>query len=224
MVQNVTPKGSIVYKFLIVVLSAALVATILYPKKLWQEEEERTKQCRNNMEHILYSELVYIGDNQTYSDTLEKVVQFIKEDTTLRRLRLFTSIDSTLATSIFDYLKSDSLASSIIDSLARYGRRYDIDTTEAMILDSLHTFPNYSRIIDSLALYSLDHMNECPTVHRPYIITVIDTSAIKQLIIECPIDSLDSLAVARNFKLSKLGGLVITNHGKIENGERSWAK
>jgi len=224
MAQNINPKGSIVYKTLIVILAVALIATILYPKKLWREEAEKTKQCRSNMEHILYAELLYIGEHQTYTDSLDSLVRFIKADTTGKRLEMFANIDSTLSSSIMNYLKSDTLAEVIIDSLLRYGHKYDIDTTEAMVLDSLRTYPKFAKIIDSLALYSLDHLFECPTVHKPYQITVIDTSAIKHLIIQCPIDSLDSLAVARDFKLSKLGGLVITNHGKIEDGERSWAK
>ncbi|MBN1542420.1 hypothetical protein JW992_09765 [candidate division KSB1 bacterium] len=223
-VYYVKPKGSIVYKVLIALLAVALVATIVYPKKLWQKEEVNTKACRENMVHILYAELVYLNENPSYNDTLQNVVDFILSDTTGRRLRLFANLDSTLAFNIMDKMKGDSLAVSIIDTLKRYAHKMNIDTTAALILDSLRVYPNYSRFVDSLAAEALQEFSLCPTVNKPYIISVVDTSVIKELYISCPIDSLDSVAVASSFKLNKLGGLRISNHGEIKNGERSWKK
>jgi hypothetical protein len=219
-----TPKGSIIYKILIVIFTVALIATILYPKKLWKQEEQRTIECRNNMTHILYAELVYLNEKSTYSDSLDSVVALIKSDTTGKMLRTFTNLDSTLAFRIIDDLKTDSLANTIVDTLLRFAHKYNIDTTSALILDSLRTYKDYSQKIDSIALYTLDHMFVCPTVNKPYQISVVDTSVIKELYVSCPIDSLDSLAVKKDFKLHTLGGLTIQKHGMIENGEKSWEK
>ena len=225
MATEVKSRGSIIYKILIVILSVALVATILYPKKLWKTEELNRQKCRENMEHILYAEYTYLNEFATFSDTLDSVINFIKSDTTGRQLRSFVNIDSLLTVKILDYVKTlDTTYMAIIDSLEDYGRLHGIDTTEALILDSLRTFPDVARKIDSIALFTLDDMRTCPTTHEDYIIQVVDTSAIKIVNIYCPIDSLDSVRVAQDFKLSKLGGLRISNHGSIENGEKSWAR
>jgi len=220
----VTPKGSIVYKLLIIVLAALLIGTIIYPKQLWDKEEKNTKSCRENMMHILYAQLVYLNENSTYTDTLQKAVDFINADTTGRRLRLFVNLDSTLAFKIMDKMKGDEQAAAIIDTLKRFAYKMNIDTTAALILDSLRSYPKYSRFVDSMAVAAINTFNQCPTLQKPYKIAVIDTSVIKQLVITCPIDSLDSLKVHSNFKLHRLGGLVISNHGKIDNGSPTWKK
>ena len=220
--KEATPHGSIIYKILIVILSVALVATIIYPHTLWKQEAKRTKQCRDNMEHILYAELTYNSESGTgtYNDTLSKVINFIIDDSTGRRVQTFTKYDSILTEDIFKHLRQYDAAAAIIDTLLEYGRRYDIDTTEIRILDSLRTFPQYARQMDSIAIDVLDNMTTCPTVNKPYRIEVVDTSVIKVINIYCPLNADDSLAVTRDFKLSKLGGLRITNHGSIENMEK----
>ena len=38
------PKGSIINKIVIVLLAAALIATILYPKYIWEKQEEETQK------------------------------------------------------------------------------------------------------------------------------------------------------------------------------------
>jgi hypothetical protein len=221
--REATPKGSIIYKLLIVLLSVALIATILYPRSLWKQENARTDECRQKMEHILYAEYVYLSENNAFNDTLSRVVDFIKGDTTGMLLKTFANTDSILALEIIDHLKNDDLANTIIDTLLRLSKRLDIDTTEAMILDSLRDYPEYSRAIDSIAIANLDNFFTCPTVGDSYIVHVNNDSAIKLVtLISCPIDEEDSLTVSRDFKLSKLGGLKIMNHGQIVNGERKW--
>ncbi len=220
--SNVKPKGSIIYKLLIVILGAALIFSIVYPQQQWDKEEANTKKCRQNMNHILYAELVYLVENNTYTDTLDNVVEMFDQDTTGRLLRQFANLDSILADKIFAELKSDTLAKSIIDSLKRFGFQRDLDTTNALILDSLRVHEGFAQFIDSMAMHELYQMYECPTVNAPYMISVVDTSVIKELYIKCPIDSLDSLAVENDFMLDNLAGLKISNHGAIENGETSW--
>jgi hypothetical protein len=220
--SNLKPKGSIIYKLLIVILGAALIFSIVYPQRQWDKEEANTKECRQNMNHILYAELVYLVENNTYTDTLENVVNMFEEDTTGQLLRRFANLDSILADKIYAELQSDTLAKSIIDSLKRFGFQRDLDTTNALILDSLRVHEGFAQFIDSMAMYQLNHMNECPTVNKPYKLSIVDTSVIKELYIECPIDSLDSLAVENDFLLDNLAGLKISNHGSIENGEPSW--
>lgn len=69
---------------------------------------------------------------------------------------------------------------------------------------------------------SLDSLARCPTVYEQYELVHVDTSVIKYLNIYCPIDSADIAAVNNDFLKSKIGGLELQNHGKIESGEKSW--
>jgi ABC-type multidrug transport system fused ATPase/permease subunit len=226
MAKKVKARGSIIYKIIIVVLVVGLIWTIEYPKTLWKNEGKNAQLCRNRMEHILYAELIYLSYSgaDTYTDTLKKAVDFIKSDTTGLLLKRFTDIDSTLAETIYDVLEKDTTAAAIIDTLYDYGYAMDLDTTNVLILDSLRTYEKYKRVIDSMALNVLDELFLCPTVLDSYKIVVLDTSVIKELYIYCPIDSLDSLRVAKDFLLNKIGGLRISNHGAIENGDRSWSE
>ena len=82
MAQNVKPKGSIILKLLILILAVGLVATILYPKSLWIAEAEKTDECWKNMYHLLHAELVFLGENNTYSESVDSVIAFILDDTT----------------------------------------------------------------------------------------------------------------------------------------------
>jgi hypothetical protein len=223
-IKDITPKGSIIYKLLILILSVALIATLAYPNSLWKLEAARKKQCRDNMEHILYAESVYLMENNVYSPNLPKVVEFIKEDPSGKRSRNYLRSDSVLALRVLKFLKKDQLATSIIDSLQRYGRRSGIDTTEALVFDSLRTYPKFSNIIDSMTVQSLNNLFLCPSIKDSYFIEIIDTSVIKVLNVSCPITKEDSLAIEKDFKLRRLGGLTISNHGKIKDWERSWIK
>lgn len=267
MAKEVKSKGSIIYKLLIVILIAALVATVLYPKKLWKTEDQNVDVCRDNMEHILYVEYAYLAEFNAFTDTLEKAIDFIKNDTTGIVLRQFINTDSSLSTQIikslgkFEYgVKIDSIGDSTrlvmvekqaglamldatnpadtmvvstgaiisfdgyLDRLEQHTRFNGIDTVEAFILDSLRFFPVLANKIDSMGIYTLDHLSICPTTLKEYHVQIIDTSAIKEMNVFCPVDSLDSLSVSKDFKLSKIGGLRISNHGAIINGEKSWAQ
>lgn len=222
MAKEQSPRGSIIYKFLIVVLGIALVGSLLYPDRLWKQEEANAKKCRAHMEHILYAESVYLTETNTFNDTLTKVVEFIKSDTTGQRLRSYLRADSILSLDILNYLKKDSTAYAIIDTLQKFGKRFNIDTVEILIVDSLKTKASFAHIIDSMAYLSLDNFYTCPTTGDTYHVEVIDTSIFKVLNLSCPIDSLDSVKVAKDFKLSKIGGLKIKNHGAILNWKKSW--
>lgn len=96
---------------------------------------------------------------------------------------------------------------------------------------SANILNNYDTIIESLkatvaelpSIYTLvDSLYYCPTVRKPHILAVIDTSVIKYADVLCPIDSTDIARVENDFLLSTIGALKIENHGKIQGGEKSW--
>ena len=74
------PKGSLLYEILIVVLAALLIGSILYPKKVGDQEEVRTELCRFRMSEIFNAELQYLKYNRIFNDTLSQVVNFIRND------------------------------------------------------------------------------------------------------------------------------------------------
>ncbi|NIR50772.1 hypothetical protein GWO43_28180 [candidate division KSB1 bacterium] len=76
------PRGSIIYELLIVILAAVLVASIVYPKKLRNQEQKNTQVCRERMGTIFNAELQYLKYKDQYTDTLDKVIDFIRNDTT----------------------------------------------------------------------------------------------------------------------------------------------
>ncbi|MCU0642688.1 MAG: hypothetical protein MUC94_00270 [bacterium] len=291
-------KGSIILEIIIVVLLVALFATILYPKKVWEREDKNTAICRDNMDRIFKAELIYQKYHNNYTDTLQNIISFIKNDTTKQVLREYFLADSALAENMTTFLKkTDAAAEKIVNNLIADTLMYAIieainydsnlatvilqrlektplkvevaaqrvaDSSDVFVLNRLNNqvsgFDIYNPIkdddslklvfqrmmpeiqvgslldtlyslnttwaqkIDSAVFATMDRMSVCPTVNKPYKITVIDTSVIKYVEISCPIDSSDIENIKGDFVLYRLGHLRISNHGKIETGEKSWIK
>lgn len=93
-------RGSIILEIVIVLLIVALVATIMYPKMLWEKANNQAINCRNNMDKILKAELVYLKYHNNYEDTLDKVISFIQSDTTGKLKLEYIYSDTALADQI----------------------------------------------------------------------------------------------------------------------------
>jgi len=285
-------KGSIFLEILIVILIVALIATILYPSKIWKEEEQNTINCRKHMDQIFKAEMIFLKYHNNYTDSLDQLVSFFKEDTTKEVIRDYYLADTSLAVAMTDFLTrtdsaaelivrnlfADTLMFSIIEAidydsnlarvilnrlestslkdsvLAKRGTGNDdvailkeldrqfagIDIYEPIkdddslslvfertgsVIDTLYALNQvWAQQVDSAVFYAIDDFRTCPTVNREYIISVIDTSVIKYVNIECPIDSLDIEATKANFVKYHLGHNRIENHGRIETGEKSWSR
>lgn len=291
-------RGSIILEILIVLLIIALIATILYPKKVWQEEEKNTALCRANMDRIFKAEMIFLKYNNNYTDSLDQLVSFFKDDTTKEFVREYFVADTSLAEKMSDFLtESDSAADLVVrnlfsdtimfaiieaidydsnlarvilnrlegadlqdtvvakrsqgiddvtvlkeldksyagielyepikddDSLSLVFDRMMPEVSIGSVLDTLYSLnKTWAQKIDSAVFSTLDNFQKCPTVEREYKLTKIDTSAIKYVHIECPIDSLDIEATKANFVEYHLGHRRIDNHGKIEAGEKSWSR
>ncbi|MBN1560063.1 hypothetical protein JW998_07415 [candidate division KSB1 bacterium] len=240
-------KGSILLELLAVILTVALVFSLTYPNKLWKAEDKNRDQCRENMWHIYFAEVTYLDANLVYNDTLEKVIDFIVSDTTGKKLKRYTSLDSILGGQIIKSFKKlddkltipvdsvfgagpDSVitkmvnitVSALVDSLLDYANEVDLDTTEAFVLDSLRAWPAYAAKIDTMAFHTLNNLYACPSVNKTYVIVANNDTIPKLINISCPLDSTDQQALAEDFKRSFLGGLKIENHGALNNGEKTW--
>lgn len=288
-------KGSIIYELLIVILAVLLIASIIYPKRLKDQEAQNTQLCRWRMDQILKGELQYQKYMGHYNDTLSVVVNFLKTnedyshyvdsvivgglDSIMTRLTEFKADeqaildlipqaqDSTMIDSVVGLqqrLKSESrqlagfvefvhdrmknIPNTPIDDLTLAfktidSKQFTIDMSvvknsveHGNLQDAQGGAENVIALIDQVygelqgvktrvpdfQSDGLDSLYHCPTVYKPYILVLNDTTAIKYINIYCPIDSTDIENVKHDFLKSKIGGLKLQNHGKIENGEKSW--
>lgn len=117
---------------------------------------------------------------------------------------------------IYEPIKDD-------DSLKLVFNRMMPEVPVSSLLDTLYSLnQGWAEKIDNAIFLTLGELKFCPTINREYKISVIDTSVIKYVNIECPIDSMDVEATKANFIQYHLGHRRIENHGKIETGEKSW--
>ncbi len=288
-------KGSIIYELLIVILAVALVGSIVYPKKLADQEQKNTQLCRDRMSTILDAELVYLRYNGTYNDTLDRVIEFLRTDprfatyvdsaiggqidsivTTLNQFRdqeqailslLPSATDTVMIDSLSDmqldlkmasrrlagfvefvhdrmkdlpnmpieklrdaFLVVDSkkftLDMDIVRNAVENGRLADAQLAAQDVIHTIEVvtedFHRVRALLPEFRGAGLDSIRLCPSVYQPYKLVHVDTAVIKYLNIYCPIDSSDIEQVKRDFLKSKIGGLKLENHGKIEKGEKSW--
>ncbi|HDI51098.1 hypothetical protein DRQ11_07420 [candidate division KSB1 bacterium] len=201
-------KGELViYEILIVILVIILIGTILYPKSVWKKLETDTTICRDRMMRISDAEVLYIQGTNEYSDSLDAVLEFVKNSP------IFTS-DSVMAA-----LRDTFYVKLIVD----YFRDYENMATKPATDSAFSLVGNYpDSVFMPIVDRMLDSLKCCPTVGRPYHLTVVDTSAIKVCKISCPINQEDIERANSNFWFHTIGGGKLTNHGKVENGEPSW--
>jgi hypothetical protein len=134
-------KGSILLEIIAVILVVCLIVTILYPKKVWDEEDQNTADCRTNMDRILKAELVYQKFHNTYTDSLPGLVSFIKDDSTKEAIVDYFYADTALAVDLVGHItETDSDAAKIIDNL-------NADTLFYAIIETINYDSNLARVI-----------------------------------------------------------------------------
>lgn len=111
-------KGSIVLEILIVVLVIALIATILYPKKIWEQENANTENCRKHMDQIFKAELIFQKYHNNYTNSLDELVNFIKKSDSVNLVREYIQADTALAITLTNEIRQmDPKADEIIKNL-----------------------------------------------------------------------------------------------------------
>ena len=97
------PRGNIFYEIVILILIIGLIGTILYPSRVWQNEEELQDICRNRMDAI--SQLQYglihqvvAPDNldQAASDMARRLLEVPAKALELSKRIILTGYDLTL--------------------------------------------------------------------------------------------------------------------------------
>ncbi|GAB4370289.1 MAG: hypothetical protein Kow0042_12460 [Calditrichia bacterium] len=167
-----SPKGSIILEIMIILAALLLLAILLVPNKIWEEEERVTQQCRSNMVAMYEAQKFYYRTNGIYTDSLYKVLAFVQSDSGLQERQSIVSLTRSLLQVIDNILSINSIAqisnlskaaNEITGDLIgneRYFRKYEDlhrsgeEINRDMIqFDSSLTFPNFCRaklFVDSL--------------------------------------------------------------------------
>ncbi len=167
-------KGSLILKILIVILAVALWETITIPNKLWTEEKRMTTEGRKNLEAVYEAERFYNSQTKEYipSDSLEKLVVFIENDSSLQKKQRIGELTNVLYNSINRILEIPALSavlplSQSVDEIngdlsfnTRYFKKYeqlmvqkDEISRDLVKFDVSTEFPNFNKVktyVDSL--------------------------------------------------------------------------
>lgn len=133
--------GSIILEILIVILAAALIGSIIYPKKLKEQEEKDVQLSRQRMSDLFNAELVYQRFNDVYTDSLDQLINFVRSspqyegyvdsviiqnlDSVITRLDEFKATEQTILSNI-----APSMDSTLIDSMATLQQNVKLDTRQ----------------------------------------------------------------------------------------------
>ncbi len=152
-------KGSILYKVLILFLAAVLVGSILYPKKLKEEEERNAGLCRHRMEEVQRVGLQYQKYTAVYNDTLDVLFNFIKASPQFEQY-----VDSVVVGGL----------DSIVTKLNEFRDRQHLvqenipNATDSVMIDSLAQMQNDmkmdSRQLAAYVEYVHDRMRNLPNM------------------------------------------------------------
>ena len=74
------PRGNVLYEICIVILVVALIATILYPSKVWQNEGELEAVCQARMDAIHQMEFRYIAIAESFTDSIPVLKEVVFND------------------------------------------------------------------------------------------------------------------------------------------------
>ena len=74
-------RGNILLELLVVLMALLLIAVLIVPNKIWEEENRITETSRNNMNELFEAERFYYKTNEVYvTDSLSKLLEFVRTD------------------------------------------------------------------------------------------------------------------------------------------------
>ncbi len=164
--------GSIVLKLLMVILAVVLIAVIVIPAQLWEEEAREMKESRGNMTSIYEAERFYYRLNNSYTTDPAELLRVVREDSSLQRLQGLVNYTNELTGLMDTYVEIPFIhdIATFNDNVGRimedlesnriYFRKYENIKNEAedlnthiSVFNSSDKFPNYKitgAYIDSL--------------------------------------------------------------------------
>ncbi len=73
-------KGSIVFKLIILILIAVVLAAIIVPQKEWARQAAEQELCRKHLENVYFTSLQYLKKHKSYITDLDSLINFIEQD------------------------------------------------------------------------------------------------------------------------------------------------
>ncbi len=131
------PKGSIILKLAIVLMVVVLVFVIIIPGKIWTDEAEAQKECRNNMVSLYEAHAYYYKLKGHYAPDMNDLILTIQNDSSLMLRQKIVKHTNRLKNAIEAYLNS-----TMIDNLNL------ISTNVKNISDDLEQNERYFRSQD----------------------------------------------------------------------------
>lgn len=212
-------QSSFYYKIIIVLLSCSLIAILYLPGSFWDSEQVCTLQCRRHMQNIFFAEQLFYYANGAYTDSLQILLRAMTRDSSLKWLDDLLLKDTTSYDELVNFIlltevtdKSGDAVDAFL-SLRQTRHEYKNGNHNISLTDSIRHFR-------SLLIRDVQNSDRCPTVNNSYDIQCqSDDFTIK---ITCPIETRDIERIRNEFFRGYIGGLIIQNHGTIENNIANW--
>lgn len=132
-------QGSIIFKILILIFVAVLIAVILTPVSIWEEEDQMRTTSRGNLLSIYEAHRYFYLKNNRYTADNDSLIQFVQMDSSLKVKEKVVKYTQELKHSINDYLNSNA-----IDAVVKITRNIsDIE------LDMINN-ENYFMMVDEI--------------------------------------------------------------------------
>ena len=102
-------KGSIIYEILIVVLAIGLIFTIVYPKKVWKQQDELQQVCRARMDALQQLEYRHMEYVESFTDSVPAL-----KNNAMQYPEVVQALDSTIN---WDLMVSSDRMAGLISGL-----------------------------------------------------------------------------------------------------------
>lgn len=97
-------RGSILLELLIVILAVALIAVIIIPGKIWDQEKKEEKTAHNNISAIYQAEKFYHHITDQYTTEPGELLAILEKDSTLKQKDKVVNYTRDLSRKIDNYL------------------------------------------------------------------------------------------------------------------------
>jgi hypothetical protein len=139
--RHYEPRGSWILKILIVILIVVLVASVLYPQKLWNNQDELIAASQLKMENINFIVQRHNEANETYVADLDSLIRFIENDSIFVKRAAFemdkmSLYDAPYDSFIVDFANRFHFSEINVDAYSQ-GRLVSEADMETVLVDSM---------------------------------------------------------------------------------------
>jgi Tfp pilus assembly protein PilE len=132
--MSASSKGSILYKLLIVVLAVLVMAILIIPPGLWQEENRQIRAEQRNMLATYAAEKFFHQQTGRFSLDYDTLSAVIAQDSSLENRRQVAVATQQIYATLQDLLKNDMVMNLLLIGSSYYSMLEDFDDPENQIL------------------------------------------------------------------------------------------